>query len=350
MKQLDQERVVLEEALTALTKATGLHGRVLKMQPRTPDLQYEPDAIVEIRGEDKPYRFVAEIKGTIDRAIAVGHVKAQLNWQKHNFPDCEPLLVTRFVTQRMADECRKLDLPYIDIAGNAYLHGPGLFVFVAGQGRPRVLEKVGYRANTQVGLKIVFALLCNPRWATATHREIANHATVALGAVGPVLKDLEQRGYLRKTKARGVILENKRKLLEEWTARYPEVLRPKLEPRRYQIDPERLLHADLTGQDAYWGGEKAAELLTGYLHPEQFTLYTGGPAQALLNQLRARLAPEGNTEILQAFWTPELDQAGNHIAPAILVYADLVATGIARNVEAAKVLYDQIIEPTLATE
>lgn len=250
----------------------------------------------------------------------------------------------------MADECRKFDLPFIDTAGNAYLHAPGMFVLVAGQDRPNAPEKVAYRASTQVGLKIVFALLCNPLWATTTYREIANHAAVALGAVGPVLKDLEQRGYLRRTKARGVVLANKRKLLEEWTARYPEVLRPKLEARRYQVDTERLLHADLTGQHAYWGGEKAADLLTGYLNPELFTLYTRGPAHGILTQLRARLAPNGNTEVLQAFWTPDLDQASNHIVPAILVYADLIASGISRNVETAMILYDRIIEPTFATE
>jgi len=103
----------------------------------------------------------------------------------------------------MADECRQLDMAFIDTAGNAYLRGPGLLVRIAGQGRPEDLDRVEYRANTQVGLKIIFALLCNPRWAAATYREIAHHAAVALGAVGPVLKDLEDRRFIRKTKAKG---------------------------------------------------------------------------------------------------------------------------------------------------
>jgi len=350
MKKPDQEPILLDEAFAALMKTTGLRGRVLKLQPRTPELKYRPDALIEIKDLERPHRFVAEVKATIDRAIAVGHVKAQLDRQKLNFPDYEPLLVTRFATQRMADKCRELNLPFLDTAGNAYLRGPGLFIYVVGQGRPKAFERLEYRANTQTGLKIVFALLCNPHWVAATYREIAIRAAVALGAVGPVLKDLEDRGFIRKTKANGAILENRRKLFDEWTARYPEVLRPKLEPRRYQVDPARLLQTKLAGHDAYWGGERAAEFLTGYLHSEQFTLYTRGPAQELLKKLRVRLAPEGNTEVLQAFWTPELDQAGDHVAPAMLVYADLVATGIARNMEAAKILYERIIEPTLATE
>ena len=113
------------------------------MQPRTPDLKCRPNALVEIKEEGKPYRFVADIKGTVDRVNAIAHVKAQLDQQKLNFPDYEPLLVTRFVTQKMADECRKFDLPFIDTAGNAYLRAPGMFVSVAGQDSPRALEKVG---------------------------------------------------------------------------------------------------------------------------------------------------------------------------------------------------------------
>jgi hypothetical protein len=348
MDRLNQEWGLLEEAFAALHTATGLRGHVIKMQPRIPDLKYPPDALVEIKEQGEPCRFIAEIKANTDRAATVGHVKAQLDRQKIYFPDYQPLFVTRFITRKMADECRRLDLPFIDTAGNAYLRGPGLFIYVVGQDRPKEPERVDYRANTRAGLKIVFALLCKPDWVAATYREIAERAAVALGAVGPVLKDLEDRGFIRKTKAKGMVLENTRKLFDEWTARYPEVLRPKLERRRYQVDPEHLLHAKLV--NAYWGGERAAELLTGYLHPEQFTLYTRGPAQALLRQLRVRLAPEGNTEVLQAFWTPELDQAGEHVVPPMLVYADLVATGIARNVEAARILYERIIEPTLTTD
>jgi hypothetical protein len=350
MNELDQERIVLDDALLALERTAGIHGRAVAYDHLAPGNQYRADALVEIEENGKVYRFVAEIKAAVDRAAAIGHIRAQLDQLLPGFPEHGPLLVTRFITPRMADECRQLDMAFIDTAGNAYLRGPGLLVHVAGQGKPRNLKQVEYRANTQVGLKIMFALLCNPRWAAATYREIAHHAGVALGAVGPVLKDLEDRGFIRKTKAKGVVLENKRQLFDEWMTRYPEVLRPKLGVRRYQADPDRLLHADLAGLKAYWGGEKAAELLTGYLHPERFTLYIEGPAPELLTKLRMRLDPNGNTEILEAFWTPELDNIDKTIAPVLLVYADLMTTGIARNMEAAKLVYERFIEPTFVAE
>jgi hypothetical protein len=349
MNERDQEQIVLEDALHALEQAAGVHGRVVARERRAPGTRFTADALVEVMADGNPYLFLAEVKGAVERAPAIGHVRALLDHLVRGFPGHTPLLVTRFITPRMAEECRRLDLPYIDTAGNAYLRAPGLLVYVAGQKAPKNIERVTYRANTQVGLKIVFALLCNPLWVAATYREIAHHAGVALGAVGPALKDLEERGFIRKSKTRGVVLENKRQLFDEWMMRYPEVLRPKLGLRRYQADPGRLLGADLVGLKAYWGGEKAADMLTGYLYPERFTLYVRGHVPEILTQLRMRLDPQGNTEILEAFWTPELDN-GEPIAPAMLVYADLMITGIARNVETAKIVYERYIEPALVAE
>lgn len=43
------------------------------------------------------------------------------------------LLIAPRITPEIAERCRELDIPFIDTAGNAYLHAPGLLVFVKGQ-------------------------------------------------------------------------------------------------------------------------------------------------------------------------------------------------------------------------
>jgi hypothetical protein len=50
-----------------------------------------------------------------------------------------------------------------------------------------------------------------------------------------------------------------------------------------------------------------------------------------------RLVPdkEGNIELVQAFWNRELVQPQDGVAPAVLVYADLIASIDSRNHEAA---------------
>jgi hypothetical protein len=85
-----------------------------------------------------------------------------------------------------------LHLPFLDTAGNAYLDAPGLTIYVTGEPRPDIArDDPRYRAYTTVGMKVVFALLCWPELAEATHRNLAAAAQVALGTVGPVIEDLE---------------------------------------------------------------------------------------------------------------------------------------------------------------
>ena len=95
---------------------------------------------------------------------------------------------------------------------------------------------------------------------------------------------------------------------------------------------------------AQWGGEVAAERLTLYLQPQIITIYTM-PQQ--LNQLlaenRLRKDEPGDVEILKRFWKPpEMWQYEDLVHP-ILIYADLLATGNERNIETAKMIYDNHI-------
>jgi hypothetical protein len=59
-----------------------------------------------------------------------------------------------------------------------------------------------------------------------------------------------------------------------------------------------------------------------------------------------RLAPEGNTEILEMFWHPELIENPGNTVPPLLIYADLMATTDPRNLEAAEEIHAKFLEPT----
>src|SRR5689334_12024498 len=82
---------------------------------------------------------------------------------------------------------------------------------------------------------------------------------------------------------------------------------------------------------AYWGGEPAAEKLTQYLKPAQFTIYTRDPITRLVAAGRMRAAENGNVEILQKSWNFGGDPNAPDLVPPVLVYADPVATNDSRN-------------------
>jgi hypothetical protein len=335
-----REQTVLNEAIEAVKRTTGMELHIVPHAP--PD----GDALLEVHGRPAGVQFVAEIK-TARYFATIAMVKERL---AHLAPGLHPLLVAPYITRALAQRCRELQLPFIDTAGNAYIDVPGLTIYVTGEPRPATLKADArqYRAYTEVGMKVIFALLCDQELADATYREIAQAAQVAFGTVGPVIKDLENRGHLVQ-RGRRKTLVNTRELMEAWVTRYPDALRRKLFRNRYQADIDLVQALDVYGLNAFWGGEVAAQRLTGYLKPEHFTLYLRGDAKPLLTQARMRLDLNGNTELLQTFWDLPQNPAHPDLVPPLLAYADLMATQDGRNLETAHLLYEQFLEPLYRT-
>ena len=329
---------ILERAVVAFETATGLRA-----EARTdPAGLVRRDALLDVYVDDRVVRFAAEIKA-IDRLQALGTIKARD--EVDPFP---PLLVAPYITEATAQRCRELRLPFIDEAGNAYLEAPGLFIYVTGKRRPvEGRQTKTYRAFTAAGLRIVFALLNNPGLVTAPYREIAKAAKVALGTVGDVLADLEEQGHLAPEKPGPRRFLAMERLQEEWVIHYPIKLRPKLHARRFTGATPEWWHAlDVRRYHAYWGGEVAAEKLTGYLKPAKVTLYVEGKPDKLILENRLRPDVNGGIEILQVFWATKEAQQPDEVAPPLVVYADLMATTDPRNIETAKLIHGRYLAQT----
>lgn len=353
MRAIDnKEQNILDRALEALERTTGIHGQVIERELRNGQ-GYRADACIEIEANGQRYPYVAEIK-RVDRFAILRDIKYQCALNEQDTP---PLLVAPRITTETAEKCRELDLQFIDATGNAYLRAPGLFVLVKGQ-RPiernelLLIEPEGKRVGTATHLRVIFTLLCKPELLNAPYRDIVKVAGVALGTIGWVFYDLTDRGFTTGGKRKGdrVMLERK-KLIEEWITNYPIKLRPKLNPRRFKAPkPDWWKAVDITKYGAQWGTEVAAEKLTGYLRPNTATIYLHKEkGQHNLTRLVAenRLRPdaEGDIEILDAFWDFHDEQPMTPTVPPLLVYADLIATLDPRNLDAAKLIHDRYLAP-----
>jgi len=257
------------------------------------------------------------------------------------------------MTAHFAEKCREIGLFFIDAAGNAYLRDRQLFVYVTG--RKQTVEPGRLETNRRTnaaGLRVLFTILCRPDLLNAPYRELAAAAGVALGTVGPVIKNLEAAKHVAtfgtvRTMRRLIDAE---RLIEEWVTFYPAALRPKLNPRRFRVpDRERMQHTNLLPYAAYWGGETAADRLTGNLKAERLTIYTRENPLKLIADFKLRADLNGDLEILDAFWDPKILAEEGDIVPPLLAYADLMATTDGRNLEAAKLIYERHIAPRLRT-
>ena len=344
MKPPINEREFLSQAIRAFHQETGLE---LHPTVESEVMPYSDGFILEL--DDTGIQYSVELKRWAQQAN-IGTIVAQLR----RMPP-PSLLVADYVNPNMADRLREAGAQFIDAAGNAYLNEKTFFVFVKGNRKTRVhaSPRKTSRAFNSSGLKLIFSFLTDPHLVGETYRRMAEASGVSLGAIGWVLNDLKDKGYVREHGKKGArSLENPMGLLDRWAESYPEKLLPELDMGLFQATsamPWKKIRPELLG--GCWGGEVAVSRLGNYLSPAQGTIYL--PREKLKNlvmEYRLRKSPDNspNTsetlQINEKFW---LDGSLNvnqtpGIAPDILVYADLLMTGDPRNLEAAERLYAQI--------
>ena len=331
------ETEILHLALDALKKNVPMDVEIKAEQKAEKTLR--ADFLLRMELQGRRARFHAEVKTNVTRP----YIAVMLH-RKQAYPH-KILLVTRYVNGQMAEHLKENGIEFIDTAGNAYIHRPPLFIFIKGNKPVDHLPHIPHkRAFKPTGLRVVYVFLCTPGLENKPYRNIADAADVALGTVGWLMRELRELGYLLDMGKRGNKIVRKELLFQRWVAEYPEKLRPKQFLGRFRGDPGWWQKAELGHVHALWGGEVAAAKLTKYLKPQAVTLYTTRPhLNQLLLQYRLKKDINGDVEIIERFWKPTEQEQNQDMVHPILIYADLVATNNQRNMETAKVIYEQHI-------
>lgn len=371
------ENNIIDHAIAAL-KANGIDAEATQREAKLHGHQI--DAILRINVGGHTYEYIAEAKGRVTPAT-LGGVMAQLDHLTRE--DKRPgLLITEYITPPLAERLKALEIQFIDTVGNAYLKEGKMFLWITGR-KPEheQLQKKQRGAFTAAGLKVMFALICDPELANAPYRTIAEAGGVALGVITPVLEDLRKLGQLAVAKRNRRLICTKR-LLDEWATAYARTLRPRTLLRELITqDFNTWQDWDLERVNAQWGGEPAASMFAGNLVPGVLTMYVAElPAQLIVTyQMTAFARMErkaghpvpvhvrlhqrdnaveektpgitfytggmnltANVEIRKRFWGAALKtNAPHYIVPFPLIYADLLATGEARCMETARLIYDE---------
>ncbi len=328
----DRDREILQEALRKLQDQIPVGNYDIEWDVATEKgtrfdavLRFEKilnDYAVEIRRNLNPYMLEA-----LEFNMKTNENKA--------------ILVTHEVTQPIAKELRERNIRFIDTLGNMFLfqNEPYINVYITDHKPKKQIAVKQLNAFTWARLQVILTLLAKEDAIDLTYREIAYLAGVALGTVSWTINDLRQLGYIRKYKHKLKIM-NKEKLVFKWLEEYPAKIRPKLNPRRFDVqDRYWWIQTDLERYGAVLGGETAAGVITKYLHPEKGVLYVQGEINELAIALRLKANPNGSLTIMDKFW-----KCGNllvnevPVAPPIIVCAELLAEGGERNRETADLI------------
>jgi hypothetical protein len=267
------------------------------------------------------------------------------------FKNSESLLVAKYISTPGKELLERQGINYLDIAGNCFIkNDKGLFWHVKGQGAPTEVKEVKHKAFNKNGIKLVYALLLENDLLNESYRVMADVAGISISTMGDILNDLRESKLLFQVNKRQLMFANKSDLLSRWITDYHQKLKQKLFRGKYLFTKDyqwqNWKQLDL-GSTAFWGGEPAAELLSHFLQPSVWTIYTDLDRRSLIQDLRLVPAKDGNVEIYSPFWKLENRTFVNpelKTVHPLLAYAELIGSGNDRNFEAAQKLYAQHLQ------
>ncbi len=306
----------------------------------------------------KPVRYLIEEKRHL-RHLDVGVVVNELNRRRAELPPNYRkdrfLLLAPHVRRHQAAALERAKVDYLDLAGNAHLQAPGLFVHVEGrQPQKDLAPAIG---RPQKGwIKTVMAILIRPALANAPYRALADHADVALGTVAGCMNDLAARGLLLEGKG-GRRVADRRALVALWVQAYIEGLRPKLQERRFQIKAEEKqeiwmrLQTVLANQPWAITGADAAERRMHFFRAEETEIYA--PIRAVEDRATQKAIGaqpalrDGNLLVIEPpgpLAVADATDDGLPVAPGLLAYAELRYRGTGQALEAAELILPKVLD------
>jgi hypothetical protein len=258
------------------------------------------------------------------------------------------MAMANYITPKAKQLLIEKNINFLDRAGNMYLDIPGIIIRVEGNSNSSNLSKA-YKTSafSKSGGAVVFQFLTDPQLVNATQRTIAKYAGVSLGTIPKVFEGLKKDGFLVKLNKKEWKLVEYERVLNKWV----EVLNDKILPANFiqRYKPVKvsaktlLLDGDVNG-NTQWGGEAAAALLTSYLTPEAYTIFTSDKDE-LLKKYKLVPAQNGEIAVYNKFWKHSAYNR-DYVHP-VLVYAQLMATGDSRNIETAEMILNADIRPKL---
>ena len=345
-KKDDQD--LLMRALNACVKPKGLHFAQLSPTLFHADPNIAAGIQITYRGSKQ--QVAIQIKRVLHTA-SIPYLANCAHKLKKNL-----LVVTSHVTPGQGLALRDSGVQFIDTAGNCYLDVPGCYSFILGQKGGVPDARSAAPSFSAAAVRLLFHYLTDPNLLTQPrkalinrpYRDISKITDVSLGSVTTTRATLNALGFLSETPA-GLGLIHRQDLIERWVSAYTARLRPKLSVGRYRSPtPNWGLQVTLDPKIALWGGESAAARLTKHLKPEIMTIYRLGNLNPFILENDLHLDREGTVEILDSFWSSPDIREGNCVHP-LLVYADLVTSGLDRNIETARILYGQNLRQLVET-
>jgi hypothetical protein len=306
---------------------------------------------INIDSNRKPYDAVIQINDQTFYCIAKKNARNsnlsiiinQINEFKNSIINNKnTLFVGEYIAKEVADSLIENKINFLDVAGNCYINTNDLKIIIEGKKHVKQKNVNQARAFQEAGLKLILLLLTDKEALEYSYRMLSDKSNIALGSVSQIMKELEENNYILKASDKRN-LKNIDDLIERWVIAYNDVLKPRLLRKTYKalnFDVLRETVMNNKQNHIFFGGEQAAEIMTQYLKPIEFTLYSNDELSVLGKELKLIPDNNGNVKIYNTCWSNNIKNKYKNIAPALVVYADLMGSGNNRNIETAKMILE----------
>lgn len=204
------------------------------------------------------------------------------------------------------------------------------------------LRKTGYRANTK--LTLMLYSICRPESLQYSQRKLAQILGVSPTSIMNAQKGLLLDEIIVK-QGRKKYLGNIREYVNAWRKLFKKRVKKQFLGRFSTKEPDSILmlsEGKLNEDDIVIGGEAAASINTGFLHPEMYTFHVyDDKIENFARNYRLWKDQNGPISIYKAFWPNELNKK-NKAAPDLVVIAELLNSGNTRNIETAEILFKEL--------
>ena len=322
------------------------------------------DGELSLKTDRGTFRYIFEVKRNL-RPQTVQHFLVQANlYRKHLAKGTGLLLLSDYVNPSLGHQLREAGINFIDTAGNLFLkREPVLYLYVEGTKPATSTKEKPTRLFQPSGLTLLFGFLIEPESVNHPYRQLSDANGVALGTVGWVKRNLREQGYLEPIGKDRFRLVRKKELLDRWVHGYTARLRPKMFLGEYR-DLTNDLQAVAKAFQLYalehrlpWGlsgGFGADELLHHYRGNTLTLLVESWRQNDALRELKWLPVVGGPITVLQGFSPRVFKISGNQgrypVVHPLLVYAELLHRGSDREMETARLIYQEFLEQSLAKD
>ncbi len=308
------------------------------------------------------WKYVVDVKERIKISLYIRdlslnyHVEARKELREQQVvklltdPNIRELIV---IADRISAEAKLAlvvnNIAYIESNGNVFIPHKELYIWIDTNKTRAIAKGTAGRAFTKTGLKVVFHFLLNEAFLDMSYRQIAKETNTSLGNITNIINALKELNYLETTADGKHKLRQKRQLAERWIEQYEHRLKPAIEIGSFRFQSEddyrNWRRTQLQTRMSVWGGEPGAHLLTGMLKPEQLIIYSLENRNDLIKNYGLIRDESGYIKVFRKFWT--YDDYRSTVAPPLLVYADLLNSGLANNEMAANRIFDDVLKNKL---